>query len=120
MSIIHGSAKVNEYLEEHSLAAEAYLPFLNGLIQEARQAREYMVHLSETELEQLSKPGSWKGVPWLEYAEKMRMLFDYKPLHIFREDFQRLLRRVDFITINRKVYRWRNCPAGKEILAAAA
>jgi hypothetical protein len=49
----------------------------------------------------------------------MCRLFGYKPLHIFRKDLQKELRGINFLTTCRKVYRWRNCPAGKEILATA-
>ena len=119
-SIVNGCPQVMVYLNRHSQAAAQQVTFLNGVLREAQQAQEYMRYLPDADLEILSKPGSWKGVPWLAYAEKMREMFDYKPLHIFRNDLQKELRRVDLATISRNNRRWRNCPAGNEILAAVA
>ena len=118
--IVNGCPQVIVYLNRHSQAAAQQVTFLNGVLREALQAQEYMRYLPDADLEMLSKPGSWKGVPWLAYAEKMREMFDYKPLHIFRNDLQKELRRVDLATISRNNRRWRNCPAGNEILAAVA
>jgi len=118
--IADGCPQAIAYLDKHGMAAAQVVAFLNGAIQEARQAQEYMKNLSEERLELLSKPGSWKGIPWLAYTEKMRGLFDYKPLHIFRKELQTQLRKVKLATVSRKNRRWRNCPAGQEILAVAA
>ena len=117
-TIIDGIQTIQDYLPEHSEAAEQQVSFLDDLLRKANQALKNMNNLLPAELQALSKPGSWEGIPWLAYAKDMTELFDYKPLHIFRTDFQKLLRRVGFIVINRKLFRWRNCPAGKEILAA--
>ena len=108
-----------EYLPEHCENAEKQMDILTGLQQEAEQAQRYMQHLPSEDLHKLSEPDSWAGVPWLSYSEKMCRLFGYKPLHIFRKNLQKELRGINFLTTCRKVYRWRNCPAGKEILATA-
>ena len=117
-AIITGIEEVREYLPGQSEMAEEKVNFLDELLRKANLALEYMGKLLPAELQALSRPGSWEGIQWLDYARDMKGLFDYKPLHIFRNDFQKLLRKVGFIVINRRIYRWRNCPAGKEILAA--
>ena len=95
-AIITGIEEVREYLPGQSEMAEEKVNFLDELLRKANLALEYMGKLLPAELQALSRPGSWEGIQWLDYARDMKGLFDYKPLHIFRNDFQKLLRKDRF------------------------
>ena len=119
-TIVKGCPQIIGFLEKNSQLAEKEVTFYSGVLQEALQAQNCMKHLSDWDLEHLSLPGSWEGVPWLGYADKMRGLFDSKPLHIFRKELKTKLNKVNFAIRSYRKPRMQHCPAGLVILNIAA